>query len=134
MSNNQANGNNIIEKLVEKPTLVLSILGAILLLVAAIDRLSIDKYSLSISSPYARLALGVIGITMILIGLFSFGHNSKSSLAGSDKPQVFTKHDLGEEQWLNSLIEQLKTCQSATVYLRYFRDPDLGSDQRLHGK
>jgi hypothetical protein len=48
--------------------------------------------------------------------------------------RIFTQAELDEQQWLDTLINRLTYCQKATVYLRYFREPDTGDDQRLQGK
>lgn len=48
--------------------------------------------------------------------------------------RVFTLPQLDEQLWLDTVIKYLGACQSASVYLRYFRDPDYGDDERLSGK
>jgi hypothetical protein len=47
--------------------------------------------------------------------------------------RVFTLPQLDEQLWLDTVIKYLGACQSASVYLRYFRDPDYGDDERLSG-
>jgi len=42
--------------------------------------------------------------------------------------------ELDEGEWLDEVGRRLADCGAARVYVRYFRDPDHGDDERLSGK
>jgi len=47
---------------------------------------------------------------------------------------IFTLPQLDEQLWLDNVIKYLGNCQSASVYLRFFREPDVNDDDRLDNK
>ncbi|OHB65408.1 MAG: hypothetical protein A2Y76_10645 [Planctomycetes bacterium RBG_13_60_9] len=51
-----------------------------------------------------------------------------------DSKVLEAPRDLSEDDWLELVIRRLTDCQAAYIYLRYFRDPDHGEDERLHNK
>jgi hypothetical protein len=42
--------------------------------------------------------------------------------------------ELDESDWLSEVTRHLMDCGSARVYIRYFRDPESGKDERLENK
>lgn len=58
---------------------------------------------------------------------------SDGDMAGQDS-HPFGRTKLDEDQWLISVVTYLRDCQTATAYLRYYREPDYAGDDRLENK
>lgn len=66
---------------------------------------------------YILLLMGSIGFLLVEI--------RRNSLPGAEP---------SEKAWLNKITDRLRDCQTACIYLRYFRDPDVTDDVRLRDK
>ncbi len=75
---------------------------------------------------YLLLIMGSAGYIWLELKGKRFSHEEEAT--------SLVMPEIDEQRWLDLVIEHLKNCQEASVYLRYFRDPDQGEDQRLRGK